>query len=282
MTSARDALIFENAPAKINLALHLRRKRADGFHDLETIFAFARHGDAVTVRLGAGGLVVTGPFAAGLETGPGNLVCQAEAIFARLFAIPDQHTITLQKRLPLASGIGGGSADAAATLRALARLHHVYAGDPRLLDAARALGADVPACLVGDATVGSGKGDVLEAIAGLGDMPALLVNPLVPMPTGPVFARWDRKDLGPLPEGGTLARALAGRNDLQPGAERLAPVIGEVIAALQMQAGVRLARMSGSGATCFALFDDLAARDRADALIGARHPAWWRMATTIV
>lgn len=275
-------MIFEAAPAKLNLALHVRRRRTDGFHDIDTIFAFARHGDAVTVSFGRVGLAITGPFASGLGAGPDNLVNRAELGFRRVFGILEGHAITLQKRLPIASGIGGGSADAAATLRALARLHRVSGDDPRLMSLSQALGADVPACLRGTAALGRGKGDELVPIAGLGEMPALLVNPAVPLSTAAVFARWDGHDRGGIDEGDTLARALAGRNDLQPAAEYLAPAIADVLAVLRAQPGVRLVRMSGSGATCFALFDGMAARDRADALIAARHPRWWRMATTIV
>jgi len=118
MPTGGDALIFETAPAKLNLALHVRRKRPDGYHDIETIFAFARHGDSITVRHGSGGLTITGPFAAGLDPGPDNLVNRAVMVFARVFGIADRHAITLQKRLPVASGIGGGSAAGA-----IMRLH---------------------------------------------------------------------------------------------------------------------------------------------------------------
>ncbi|WP_375270514.1 4-(cytidine 5'-diphospho)-2-C-methyl-D-erythritol kinase [Sphingomonas sp.] len=274
-------MIVERAPAKLNLALHVRRRRDDGYHDLETLFVFARDGDTVGVAVGAPSLTITGPFAAGLDAGPDNLVARAEQAFRARYAIAARHRITLDKHLPVASGIGGGSADAAATLRALARLHGTPLDDSRLVEIAAALGADVPACLLGRAAFGHGKGDALTLIDGLGDMPALLVNPGVGVSTAAVFARWDRVDRGALGEGETLARALAGRNDLQPPAEQLAPVIADLLALLAQQPGVRLSRMSGSGATCFALFDHAAARDAAARAVAAAHPSWWRLETVI-
>ena len=316
-------VIREAAPAKLNLALHVRRRRPDGYHDLETLFAFGRAGDTVTVAIAdAPSFAVTGPFASalapsspspprgeggvrgrgltesGLSASPrpltptlspqgrgsaslDNLVTRAEAAFRAAFGIDRPHALSLDKHLPVASGIGGGSADAAATLRALARLHGIDPHEPRLHTIAASLGADVPACLLGRAAFGSGRGDDLEPIEGLGDRPALLVNPGVAVPTGPVFAGWDGVDRGPIGEGATLDRARAGRNDLQPPAETIAPVIADAVALLAAQPGVLLARMSGSGATCFALFDDLPARDAAEAAVAGRHPDWWRLATTV-
>ncbi|WP_294192565.1 4-(cytidine 5'-diphospho)-2-C-methyl-D-erythritol kinase [uncultured Sphingomonas sp.] len=274
-------VIVETAPAKLNLALHVRRRRDDGYHELETIFAFARDGDTVTVAPGEALLRITGPFADGLGNGPDNLVLRAEGAFKATFGIDASHAITLDKHLPIASGIGGGSADAAATLRALARLHGIAACDERLFSLAASLGADVPACLLGHAALGRGKGDALEKIAGLGDMPALLVNPGVGVSTAAVFARWDRHDRGALLDGDTLKRAIGSRNDLQLPAEQVAPVIAEVLRLLTQQAGVRLTRMSGSGATCFALFETLTARDAAALAIAAAQPDWWQLATTV-
>ena len=304
-------VIREAAPAKLNLALHVRRRRPDGYHDLETLFAFARDGDTVTVEeWDLPCFIVTGPFAdalssplplaAGVGGGPSagaqaappspppasgrgedNLVTRAEAAFRTAFGIERPHALALDKHLPVASGIGGGSADAAATLRALARLHGIGPHEPRLHTIAASLGADVPACLLGRAAFGRGRGDDLEPIEGLGDCPALLVNPGVAVPTGPVFAGWDGVDRGPIAPGATLDRARVGRNDLQPPAEAIAPVIADAVALLAAQPGVLLARMSGSGATCFALFADLPARDAADAAIAGRHPGWWRLATSV-
>ncbi|MDR6786752.1 4-diphosphocytidyl-2-C-methyl-D-erythritol kinase [Sphingomonas sp. BE138] len=273
----------EVAPAKLNLALHVRARRADGYHELETLFVFARDGDTVTVeRADAPSFAVTGPFAAAVGPDGDNLVTRAERAFRDTFGLRAAHAIVLDKHLPVASGIGGGSADAAATLRALATIHGVADDDARLMAIAARLGADVPACLLGRPTLGSGRGDALVPVAGLGDMPALLVNPLVAVSTAAVFAGWDGVDRGALPgEGTTLARALAGRNDLQAPAESVAPVIRDVLAVLAACDGVVMARMSGSGATCFALFDEAARRDSAAAIVAHHAPRWWRMATTI-
>lgn len=275
-------VVTETAPAKLNLALHVRRRRPDGYHDLETVFVFARDGDTIALtpaeRLS---LRIDGPFAAGLDAGGDNLVTRAASAFAAAFGTDPGVAITLTKRLPIASGIGGGSADAAATLRALARLHGIDQASARLHEVAAMLGADVPACLYGRACFGTGRGDALTPLAGLGDMPALLVNPGVGVSTAAVFAGWDGIDRGALGQGDGLARALAGRNDLQPAAEAVAPVIGSLVAMLAARPGVVLARMSGSGATCFALFRDVVARDDADAAIAKAAPDWWRLRTTI-
>ncbi|WP_028965201.1 4-(cytidine 5'-diphospho)-2-C-methyl-D-erythritol kinase [Sphingomonas phyllosphaerae] len=276
-------MIAETAPAKLNLALHVRARRADGYHELETLFVFARDGDRVTVAPATTrSFAVTGPFAEAVGPAADNLVTRAEAAFRQAF-VPDAiHAVTLDKHLPVASGIGGGSADAAATLRALARLHGLPVDTPRLLTIAADLGADVPACLLGRPTFGRGRGDALAPIAGLGDMPALLVNPGVAVSTAQVFAHWDGVDRGALDlTGTTLERARAGRNDLQPPAEAIAPVIGAVISGLAASPGAVLTRMSGSGATCFALFDDAATRDSAAAAIANAAPAWWLCPTTI-
>lgn len=279
----------ERAPAKINLALHVRHRRPDGYHALETLFAFAVDGDTITVdEAEANSLTITGPFAAdllpadagdGRAAWSGNLVSAAADAFAAAFGVDARHAITLDKHLPVASGIGGGSADAAATLRALARLHAVAPYDPRLYAVAARLGADVPACLANRTTLGTGKGDVLVDLEGLAGTPLLCVNPGVAVSTAAVFAAWDGIDRGPIPEGALLARALAGRNDLEPPATALAPAIAEVRALMDAAPGVTLARMSGSGATCFALFDTVAARDAAAAQAAAR--GWWALATAL-
>jgi 4-diphosphocytidyl-2-C-methyl-D-erythritol kinase len=291
-------MIVEPAPAKINLALHVRRRRPDGYHDLETLFAFATDGDVITVEESdRDSFHITGPHAAALHTSPergggpppkavvegqshapssDNLVTRARNAFRTLTSTPPV-TITLTKNLPVASGIGGGSADAAATLRALARLAGIDPTDPRLHEIAATLGADVPACLAGRTALGTGKGDALARLDGLADIPLLLVNPNVAVSTAQVFARWDGIDRGPLPDGDLLARARAARNDLEPPAIALAPVIADVRALLDAAPGVILARMSGSGATCFALFEDDATRDAAVEAAIAR--GWWTLAT---
>jgi 4-diphosphocytidyl-2-C-methyl-D-erythritol kinase len=304
--------ITEPAPAKINLALHVRRRRPDGYHDLETLFAFATDGDIITVEPAqTNSFTITGPFAAALLSPPntppakagaqsgedrenaprapnatpgaapwqGNLVTAAADAFTTAFAPNTHHAITLEKHLPIASGIGGGSADAAATLRALARLHGLPTTDPHLHEIAAKLGADVPACLANRTTLGTGKGDTLTNLEGLSGTPLMLVNPGVAVSTAAVFKAWDGQDRGPIPEGSLLDRAKAGRNDLEPPALALAPEIAQVRALLDAAQGVLLSRMSGSGATCFALFETPEARDTATT--AARAQGWWTLATTL-
>jgi 4-diphosphocytidyl-2-C-methyl-D-erythritol kinase len=271
----------ETAYAKINLALHVRRREADGYHTLETLFAFAADGDRIELT-DRSGLEITGPFAGLLADAPDNLILRAARGFAELFGRGGQAGFRLDKRLPVAAGIGGGSADAGAALRLLCRTYDVDQQDAQLTAFAASLGADVPACFVSLPTRGVGRGEQLERIDGVpSGMPLLLVNPMVPLATGPVFVAWDKVDRGPLAEGDPIAAALAGRNDLEPPAIAILPVIGEVLTQLRAQGGTLLVRMSGSGATCFALFEDDAARDAADAAIGAVRPDWWRMATRL-
>lgn len=280
--------IVEPAPAKLNLALHVRRRRADGYHDIETLFAFCRDGDQVTLADGAADRFrITGPFAAALGgAAPGgaspastqdNLVVRALQAFRAVFAVDQPHEITLEKNLPVASGIGGGSADAAATLRALARRHGIATDDPRLVDIAASLGADVPACLSGRTAFGTGKGDALEPLARWQGTPVLLVNPGVGVSTAAVFRGWDGVDRGALDP----TRPEGGRNDLESPARALAPVIADVVALLKTQPGATLARMSGSGATCFALFEEAADRDAAGRAVTATAAHWWQLATTL-
>jgi 4-diphosphocytidyl-2-C-methyl-D-erythritol kinase len=244
----------ETAFAKLNLALHVRARQSDGYHRIETIFAFCEDGDLLgAAPAEALSLTVTGPFAADLAGERDNLVLKA----AR--ALGANAALTLDKRLPVAAGLGGGSADAAAALRLL--------GNVGLEEIARALGADVPACLVSLTARGEGKGDRIEPIElGLSGTPVLLVNPGVPLATAAVFKAWDGIDRGPLGDW------RAGRNDLQAPAGRLVPEIGAVLEAL---GSARVARMSGSGATCFGLFESDAERDAAAARIGAARPGWW-------
>lgn len=273
-------MITEPAPAKINLALHVRRRRLDGYHDLETLFAFARDGDVVrVVPANRDRFTIDGPFAAGLSADADNLVTRALNAFRAAFGFADRCAITLTKNLPVASGIGGGSADAAATLRALARRHGIAPDDPRLVAVAAGLGADVPACLAGSTAMGTGRGDALTDLPGLAGTPLLLVNPGVAVSTAAVFAGWDGIDRGPLPEGDLLARARAGRNDLETPARALAPVVGDVRALLDAAPGAILSRMSGSGATCFALFANESSRDAAAGDAAAR--GWWTLPTTL-
>ena len=255
----------EIAYAKINLALRVHRRRADGYHDIDTLFAFAEDGDRLTVAAGEGiSLRLVGPFAGDLGEAEDNLVVRA----ARLLGDGRGAALTLDKRLPVASGIGGGSADAAAALRLLSRWWKLDLPPEDLLNLARQIGADVPACLLSRTMRGTGRGDELIGVRRhFAGTPVLLVNPGVAVGTAEVFGRW---------------RSIrAHGNDLQPPAVEIAPVIGEAIDLLNAQRGVRLARMSGSGATCFALFDSEAARDAADAAIAAARRGWWRLASRL-
>ena len=276
--------LSETAPAKINLALHVRAREADGYHRLETLFAFAADGDLLTATPSDTiSLTVTGPFAGALAGEGDNLVLRAARALAEAHGVTAGAALVLDKRLPIASGIGGGSADAAAALRLLARLWGISV-DERMMAIAAKLGADVPACLLSRTCRGEGRGDRLEALLApeLAGMPLLLVNPGIAVPTGPVFVAWDGVDRGPLAMAAPLAAAHAGRNDLEPPAIAIAPVIGEVLALLGQQPGVQLARMSGSGATCFALFDSIDARDSAAGAVAADHPGWWRLKTALL
>ncbi len=271
----------ELAPAKINLALHVRERMTDGYHRLETLFVFAVDGDRLKVTpADTLDLKICGPFAAGLESGPDNLVLCAAASLLAVAGVDAGAAITLEKNLPVAAGIGGGSADAAAALRLLARF---WGADVDLMPIAAGLGADVPACLVGRPVRGEERGDRLIPIEGadLSGMPLLLINPGVAMPTGPVFAGWDGVDRGALGRGDPLAAALAGRNDLAAPAIAIAPVIGQLVDWLSRRQGVVLARMSGSGATCFALFQTATDRERAAAEAARDWPDAWRLATRI-
>lgn len=261
----------EIAPAKLNLALHVRGKREDGRHDIETIFAFCTDGDGLSAEPADGlTLKVSGPFAEQLGASDDNLVIRAARALARQAGLEEKAAITLDKQLPVASGIGGGSADAAATLRLLTSLWRI---DPAHAEAvAPTLGSDVPACLLSLPSRGEGAGERLSPV-GLSEMsgtPVLLVNPRVALSTADVFERWDGVDHGPL---GDWRDA---RNGLEQPAIALVPQIETVLAWLCAQPGASVVRMSGSGATCFALFDSEPARDRAAELVPRE---WWRLPT---
>jgi 4-diphosphocytidyl-2-C-methyl-D-erythritol kinase len=270
--------LIEAARAKVNLALHLRRRRDDGYHNLETLFVFVDFGDTLRVVFAEGlRLEVTGPLAAAVGDGD-NLVLRAARALAATAGIWPNAALTLDKHIPVAAGLGGGSADAAAALRLLNRFWGLDWPIERLLPVAAALGADVPACLVGGTIVGTGRGEILSTVdMDVAGTPILLANPCVAVPTGPVFAGWDGVDHGPLDP----AAWRTARNDLAAPAIALAPVVADVLAALA-KTGASLVRMSGSGATCFALFADAATRDLAAHALGTDHHDWWHMATTIV
>lgn len=264
--------IAQTAYAKINLALHVRRRREDGYHELETLFAFVDAGDTLSAKLGDEDRVTTvGEFAGGIDNPFDNLVAKA------LSALPRQQSldVTLEKNLPVAAGLGGGSADAGAVFRLVEELHGLP--DDWHARAAR-LGADVPSCVRSETAIGRGTGTQLEPLDDdLKGTPVLLVNPRIPLSTGPVFKAWDGKDEGPLPEGSAKDIALNGRNSLEKPAIELVPAIAEVLEQLNATDGW-LVRMSGSGATCFALFHDEAARDDAAKTLSAKHPQWWQLA----
>ena len=278
------------APAKVNLHLHVTGRRADGYHELDSLIVFAGIGDTVTVAPGTGlNLTVEGPFADAVPAGRDNLVLEAAARLAEAAGIVAGASITLDKRLPVASGIGGGSADAAAALRALAGLWDVAPDADEWDRLALGLGADVPVCLAGRAAFIGGIGERIEAAPPLPPAWLVLANPRVALSTPAVFAE-RRGDFSPPArfqeapaDAARLAALLAGRhNDLTAPACRLAPVVGEVLAALAATDGVLLARMSGSGATCFALFADRPAAAAAARVLGAAHPAWWVAAAPLV
>ena len=267
------------APAKVNLTLHVTGRRADGYHLLDSLVVFADLADVVRVRPAAGSsLRVTGPMAAGVPTGPDNLVLKAAALMGVSAAIE------LEKHLPTAGGIGGGSADAAATLRALAEL------TGRALPAdVLALGADVPVCMAGRPARMRGIGEIVTPVEGLPPLDAVLVNPGVAVSTPQVFSRLARRENPAMPDPlphfadaqGLTDWLATQRNDLEPPARALAPEVEAALAALAAAPQCLLARMSGSGATCFGLFPcATAARNAAQALALAR-PGWWVQATRL-
>jgi len=270
------------AAAKINLALHVTGQRADGYHLLDSLVAFADIGDRVHAETAADlSLDITGPEGAGLSPDSSNLVLRA----ASAFGAGQGARVCLEKHLPLASGIGGGSADAAAALRLLAQLWQRPLPAPA--DVLK-LGADVPVCLAGRCCRMSGVGEVLAPVPALPPVWAVLANPRVEVPTPAVFKALPRKDNPPLPivpacvDAAALGRWLAmQRNDLQAPAIATAPVIAAVLDALAALPGALLARMSGSGATCFALFADAGLAQTAANLLRDSRPAWWIKAATI-
>lgn len=269
----------ETAYAKLNLALHVLGREPDGYHRLDTVFAFAEDGDALAAEAADGlTLRVTGPFGGALAGEGDNLVLRAARALRERFGVVRGAALILDKRLPVGAGIGGGSADAAAALRLLVRLWGIEAAEEELLAIAAGLGADVPACLLSRTCRGTGRGDLLTALEGVETRgaPVLLVNPGIPLATAAVFARWKGPPSGPLGDG------LAGAsNDLEAPATALVPQIGEVLAALRRAPGATLVRMSGSGATCFGLFVDEAAVERAERAIAAENPGWWRLASRL-
>jgi 4-diphosphocytidyl-2-C-methyl-D-erythritol kinase len=284
--------LVEDGRAKVNLTLRVVGRRTDGYHDLESLVAFADCADRLTLAPGHDlKLTTTGPLAGECGETSDNLVLRAALLLAERVPGLQLGEFTLDKVLPVAAGIGGGSADAAAALRLLARLNSLSLDDPRLREVALLTGADVPVCLLSRASDMTGVGESLLPLA-LPKMPCLLVNPCVPVPTKDVFAALGLRngellvgasDVLQSPawpeEGASLedwVEALSlSSNDLEEPAMRIQPVIGEVLSALNATNGAWLARMSGSGATCFAIYENTAEAERAAQKIKVDHPKWW-------
>jgi 4-diphosphocytidyl-2-C-methyl-D-erythritol kinase len=284
--------LSEFAPAKVNLTLHVLGRRPDGYHEIESLVAFADVGDRLTFHPGERlELDVRGPTAAASGANSDNLVLKAaRALAERVGGLRLGH-FTLDKQLPVAAGLGGGSSDAAAALRLLAKHNDLSLDDETVRAAARATGADVPVCLDAKARVMRGIGEILSDPIALPRLSAVLVNPGVAAPTRDVFAALaapalstsmnsdDRMTIGP-DLAGLLSALTERRNDLERPASRLQPIIADVLAALRACRGCCLARMSGSGATCFGLFGSAGAAEEAAREMQAARPGWWVRATT--
>jgi 4-diphosphocytidyl-2-C-methyl-D-erythritol kinase len=282
-----SAPLVESAPAKVNLTLRVLGRRSDGYHEIESLVAFAEFGDRLRFSPGGGlTLAVNGPTAAKVGDIDGNLVLKAaREMTARQNGLT-LGAFQLDKRLPVAAGLGGGSADAAAALRLIARANGLTRDDPQLYAAARAAGADVPVCLDSRPRIMRGIGDILSEPLTLPTLPAVLVNPGVAVATKEVFAGWATAS-APSPRAGFAALGtpptrealleflLAQSNDLERPAIALAPVIADVLAVLRNSVGCKMARMSGSGATCFALFASAAAAQKAAKALRGKFPNWW-------
>ena len=285
-------MLSEQARAKVNLSLRVMGRRVDGYHDLESVVAFADCADRLTLAPGPElSLKTMGPLAQACGDTSDNLVLKAAMLLSA--RVPDLKVgaFTLDKVLPVAAGIGGGSADAAAALRLLARLNDLALDDPRLLEVALQTGADVPVCLASHACDMTGVGETLLPL-NLPKIPCVLVNPCVPVATKEVFAALGLRNgellvgatdvlRGPdWPEPGASLEdwvevLAASSNDLEEPAMRIQPAVGEVIGALSATNGAWLVRMSGSGATCFAIYENTADAGRAAEKIRADHPGWW-------
>ena len=292
------AALSDEGRAKVNLTLRVNGRRTDGYHDLESVVAFADCADRLTLTPGSDvNLKMSGPLAQACGETSDNLVLKAARLLAE--RVPDLKagSFTLDKVLPVAAGIGGGSADAAAALRLLAQLNELALDDPRIIEVAQLTGADVPVCVASQACVMTGVGEALQPL-NLPKMPCVMVNPCVPVATKDVFGALGLRN-GELLVGATdvllqdrwpeekasledwVEALAASSNDLEAPAMRIEPVIGEVISALSATNGAWLARMSGSGATCFAIFENTAEAQRAAEKIRRDHPVWWVHAGTL-
>jgi 4-diphosphocytidyl-2-C-methyl-D-erythritol kinase len=285
------ALLTARAPAKVNLTLRVAGRRADGLHEIESLVAFCNIADELSLDPSRPReLEMLGPLRADCGPPADNLVLKAAAaLAARVFDLKIGR-FSLIKRIPVAAGLGGGSADAAAALRLLAEANGLAPDDPRLLDAAWATGADVPLCLDPRPRFARGAGEVLSAPLRLPPLAAVLVNPGVALPTRDVFDGFDRaqatrpaQTVPPSFNGHDelLAFLQTQPNDLEAAAISLQPAISEVLSALRELRSCRLARMSGSGATCFGLFDTAASASAAAGELRAAHSDWWIEETTL-
>jgi 4-diphosphocytidyl-2-C-methyl-D-erythritol kinase len=290
--------LIDEGRAKVNLTLRVVGRRTDGFHDLESVVAFADCADRLTLTPGSElSLQMSGPLAQACGETSDNLVLKATRLLAERVPGLKSGSFTLDKILPVAAGIGGGSADAAAALRLLAKLNGLSLDDERLREVAIETGADVPVCLASRACDMTGVGETLTPLS-LPIMPCVMINPCVPVATKDVFSALGLRN-GELlvgvtdvfrgidwPEAGASVEEwvevlAASTNDLEAPAMRIQPVIGEVIAALNATNGAWLARMSGSGATCFAIYENTADSGRAAEKIRRDHPTWWVHAGTL-
>ena len=283
----------EEAPAKVNLTLKVIGRRPDGYHDIESLVVFAAVGDTLTFTAGrALALTVRGPAARAAGDVADNLVLKAGRALAGRVAGLKPGRFVLSKRLPVAAGVGGGSSDAAAALRLLARHNRIAIDDPRLREAAQATGADVPVCLDPRPRVMRGIGELLSAPLALPRLPAVLVNPGVAVPTRDVFGKLaaaasrsaavvPAKEAIPPDREGYLSYIRSQTNDLEAPAMLIQPAVAGVLSALRALAGCRLARMSGSGATCFGVFDSTRTAARAATALRKQHAGWWVRATTL-
>lgn len=278
--------IVEAAPAKVNLALHVTGRRIDGYHLLDMLVVFPPIGDTVTLEdADHPSLSIVGPMAALLAGEPpeANLVVRAIESFSLVFGRAFSLEATLDKRLPVASGIGGGSADCAATLRALCRMTGEDPLSPEVADIALRLGADVPMCLKSHPLRASGIGESLVESPGDVQFGIVIANAGAELSTSSVFRTLRQRNNPPIPPmGGRLDRAdffdflrSYTRNDLESTARSLSSTVSETLSALAGLSGARLVRMSGSGPTCFALFDDGTAAEAAARLLRDRRPGWW-------
>jgi 4-diphosphocytidyl-2-C-methyl-D-erythritol kinase len=282
-------MIREFAPAKVNLFLHVGGRRPDGYHELESLAVFASVGDELEIeQADALSLKLEGPFARALESEADNLVLRAARAFAQYAKVESKVRITLTKNLPVASGIGGGSSDAGANLRGLSRLFPGRLTLPQLWNIGHDLGSDVPVCVLPGCWWMAGRGERFASVSEIGTFDALLVNPRALVSTAQVYgALGERSGIGTIarPKRMTTMAALVGylrgaQNDLEAPARQLCPAIGDALEAIA-GTGALLARMSGSGATCFGIYPNAVSAEAAAASIAQAHPNWWLAPTTL-